>query len=79
MRAMVFLVVIVIPGLLSAFTRVVVRSLSKPALGTHLFDTIVLPFALLVLWIFAEVFTHLRDVDGIEVVTQSRAAGYGSL
>lgn len=60
----VFVVVSVIPGVLSVITRFAVGATAGPGLGTLVSGTLTLPFSLLVLGILAEAFTQLRDADG---------------
>jgi hypothetical protein len=52
---------VILPGVLSTLTQVVVSAVLGVELGTLLSGVIVLPFSLVVLGILAEAFTQLRD------------------
>lgn len=59
----VFVFVSVIPGILSAITRLAVSAAAGPGAGTLVSGTLTLPFSLFVLGILAEAFSQLRNID----------------
>lgn len=63
LMTVVFVSVSIIPGILSAITRLAVGAAAGPGVGTLVSGSLTLPFSLFVLGILAEAFAQLRSVD----------------